>query len=237
MFSLRILGGALLGTMGFLSHGAHAEGDPGRCISRQHQPTGISLGREPAAVHGLEPLVSLPSEGHLTLGCCSDQPSPVGDLTFIAGPFDPESQRLYLWGFDRNGWVEAVQTADTWVFGESGVIEPRLYHPADDIEDVTQIERSEVLGVQFYSGYTAPHWLTGSQSYRVYQISGSEMTRVPELEAGRLAYLGDDLDTGFAVFAPAGASWVSNPDVLVRYDGAMIATPPTHPPPPARWCQ
>lgn len=126
-----------------------------RCISRQHQPTGVGLSPQPVAVHGLEPLVSLHREGHLRLHG-TDWPSPVGDLTHVAGPYDPASRRLYLWGFDRNGWIEVVEVAGAWIFGESGTIEPRLYESADDIEDVTAIERSEILGVQFYIGYTRP---------------------------------------------------------------------------------
>lgn len=228
--------------MGLLSQTAHAEDDPGRCISRQHQPTGVGLSREPTAIHGLEPLVSRPAEGRLKLhamatDCCSSWSSPAGDFAFLAGPYDPLSQRLYIWGFDRNGWIEAVQAADTWVFGESGVIEPKLYHPADDIEDVTEIQRSEILRVLFYSGYTAPHWLTGKQSYRVYQISGPEMLRVPELEAGMLDYVGDDLKTGLAVFAPAGLPWVERPDLLVWYDGAGIVASPAGLPPPTGFCR
>lgn len=239
---MRIQCSLLLFTVGFLSQSAHAEDDPGHCISREHQPSGASLSREPTAVHGLGPLVSLPSEGQLKLhtmaaDCCSSWHSPTGDWTFSAGPYDPLSQRLYVWGFDRNGWIEAVQTADTWVFGESGLIEPRLFHPADDIEDVTEIERSEILGVQFYSGYTAHHWLTGNQSYRVYQIRGLEMSRVPELEAGMLEYMGDDLAAGLAVFAPAGASWVSNPEMLIWYDGVGIVMPPANLPPLIGLCR
>ncbi len=199
-----------------------------RCISRQHQPTGVGLSPQPVAVHGLEPLVSLHREGHLRLHG-TDWPSPVGGLTYVAGPYDPASRRLYLWGFDKNGWIAMN-------LSESGTIEPRLYYPADDIEDVAPIARSEVLGVQFYSGYTAPHWLTGSQSYRVYQISGPEMSRVPELEAGTLDYVGDDLATGFAVFAPVGASWVGSPEMLIWYDGAEIVRPPADLPPPKGFC-
>ncbi|MGR3660931.1 MAG: hypothetical protein ACU0CA_07035 [Paracoccaceae bacterium] len=82
--------------------------------------------------------------------------------------------------------------AGTWLFGESGMIQPALYDPADDIADVEVIERSEVLGIQFYSGFTSPHWLTGSQTYRVYQISEAGMSRVKELEGQKFRYLGDD---------------------------------------------
>lgn len=228
--------------MAVMSQGAHAEGNAERCISRQHQPTGVGLGRTPAAIRGLEPMVSIPTEGHLKLNfvssdCCSEWLSPTGDLTVVAGPYDPVNQRLYLWGFFKNGWIEVDEVADTWVFGVSGTIEPRLYEPADDIEDVTVIERSEVLGIQFYSGYTAPHWLTGRQSYRVYQIRGLEQTRVPELEAGNLGYVGDDLAAGLAVFAPAGVSWGSSPEVLVWYDGYGIVARPAGLPQPEGLCR
>lgn len=242
MFGFGIRGSFLLLVMGLMSQTAHAEDDMERCISRQHQPTGVELSRMPAAVHGLEPLVSLPSEGHLRLhsassDCCSNWPSPGGDLTFLAGPYDPVNRRLYIWGFDRNGWIEVVEAGGTWDFGESGTIEPRLYEPSDDIEDVTVIERSEILGVQFYNGYTAPHWLTGSQSYRVYQISGPEVSRVPELEAGRLDYVGDDLAAGFAVFAPAGASWGRSPELFVWYDGTGVVIPSADLPPLMGFCR
>lgn len=156
----------------------------------------------------------------------------IGDLTADAGPYDPASQRLYVWGFFQNGWIEVIEAGGTWYFGESGTIGPRLYEPADDIEDVTPIERSAVLGIQFYIGYTAPHWLTGSQSYRVYQISGSEMLRVAELEAGRYRYVGDDLAAGLAVFVPDGVAWDrNNLEALVWYDGTEIVSPPAHLPP------
>lgn len=238
----RMLRGLLAGTVLLLGTNAHAERDPDRCISRQHQPTGVSLSREPTAIHGFDPLVSMSSLGRLKLhssstDCCSEWPSPVGDLTVLAGPYDPASERLYLWSFYRNGWIEPVEAAGTWYFGEGGVIEPELYFPADDIEDVTVVERSEVLGVQFYSGYTAPHWLTGGQSYRVYQITGSEMRRVPELEAGRLHYVGDDPDAGFAVFAPAGGSGADDPQLLIWYDGAEIARPSPDLPPLTGLCR
>lgn len=230
MFSLRTQFSSLLFALGLMGLPASAEGETERCISLT---ANVGLSSEPASVHGLEPRISLPSEGHLKLhsassDCCSEWRSPTGDLTFSAGPYDPATGHLYIWGYDRNGWIKVIPTGETWYFGERGTIEPRLYHPADDIEDVTSIERSEVLGIQFYSGYTAPHWLTGSQFYRVYQISGPEMTRVPELEAGMLNYLGDDLASGFAVFAPAGASWGRNLEMLVWYDGTRIVTPPAN---------
>lgn len=242
MFTSRMPGCCLLCAAALLTPAAQAAGDAERCISRQHQPTGVGLGRTPAAIRELAPLVSLPAEGRLKLGfpssdCCSDWVSPTGDLTAVAGPYDPERRRLYLWGFDTNGWIEVDEVAGTWMFGAGGTIEPRLYEPADDIEDVTAIARSEVLGLQFYSGFTAPHWLTGRQSYRVYRISGPEMTRVPELEAGNLHYVGDDPAAGLAVFAPVGASWANSPDVLPWYDGSAIVAPPAGLPPPSGLCR
>lgn len=79
--------------------------------------------------------------------------------------------------------------------------------------------------------------MTGRQSYRAYQISGHEMSRVPELEAERLDYVGDDLTAGLAVFSPAGASWVSSPEMLIWYDGAEIVIPPADLPPVMGFCQ
>lgn len=242
MFSSKTQFSILFFAIVVLNQGAHAEGNVERCISRQHQPTGVGLSRTPAAIRGLKPRVSIPNEGYLKLNfvssdCCSERFSPIGDWTFVAGPYDPVSQRLYLWGFDKNGWIEVNEVADTWVFGESGTIEQTLYAPADDIEDVTRIARSEILNMQFYGGYTAPHWLTGRQSYQVYQIRGLEETRVPELEAGKLYYVGDDLTAGFAVFAPVGASWRSGPEVLTWYDGSEIVAPPPGLPHPKGFCQ
>lgn len=243
VFSLRIQACILI-TLGALSHGAHADGAE-RCISRQHNPTGVSLSRTPAAIHGLTPQVILSAEGHLKLvsdssDCCSATYSPIGDLTTAAGPYDPASRRLYLWGPAGNGWIEVEAVADTWILGESGTIEPKLHEVADNInygDYATMIERSEILGLQFYSGYTAPHWLTGGQSYRVYQFNGAEETRVTELEAGNLDYLGDDLVAGLAVFAPAGVPWGINPERLVWYDGTGIVAAPHGLPPPTGFCR
>lgn len=229
MIELGLPRGLLLVTAIVLqSHVALAEDRPERCILRQDWTAGITSG--PVAILGLTPLVSVPAEGTLKLhtessDCCSSWRSPVGDLTSVAGPYDPASQRLYLWGFDENGWIEVAETAGTWIFGESGIIRPQLYYPANDIEDVTAIKRSAILGAEFYSGYTAPHWLTGSQSYRVYRIVGTEMARVPELETKSLVYVGDDLAANAAVFAPAGVSWINNSQVLVWYGQAGIITP------------
>lgn len=200
----------------------------------------MATGSDPVAIHGLEPLVSRPRPRGISLHPGSTDasvgPVPIWEWTSTVGPYDPASRRLYIWAFDRNGWIEVLEAAGTWVFGERGIIEPKLYFPADDIEDVTAIARSALLGVQFYSGFTAPHWLTGGQSYRVYRISGTEMSRVPELEAGRLQYLGDDLVAGLAVFAPAHAPWSRNPEVLVWYDGTGIVPPPADLSPPTGWC-
>lgn len=245
MLSLRIQACVLFITVGVLSQGAHADGAE-RCISRQHNPTGVSLlSRTPAAIRGLTPQVILSAEGHLKLifngsDSYSARYSPIGDLTAAAGPYDPASRRLYLWGPARNGWIEVGAVADTWIFGESGIIEPKLHEVAENINHgdyATMIQRSEVLGLQFYSGYTAPHWLAGGQSYRVYQFSGAEEARVPELEAGNLDYLGDDLVAGLAVFAPAGVPWVNNPELLSWYDGVGIVAAPAGFPPPTGFCR
>ena len=201
----------------------------------------FSLSRTPTNVFGLEPQVSIPVEGYIKLHINNSDSnsmewSPTGDFTFVAGPYDPSSKRLYIWGYFRNGWIEVRYEAGTWVFGQSGTIRPALYHPADDIEDVEIVERSEVLSIQFYSGFTAPHWLTGSQSYRVYQISGTDMLRINDLEDRNLHYIGDDLIKGMAVFAPNGSRWGKNPEVLVWYDGVQIIEPASSTAIPNRWC-
>jgi len=209
------------------------------CIIQPNEQ--VRLSRVPAMIAGLDPQVSIPVEGHLKLHFVSSDSSsmrlsPTGDFTHVAGPYDPVSRRLYIWGYFLNGWVEIQKDANTWRFGESGKVEPLLYHPADDIEDVTLVERSEALGVQFYIGFTAPNWLTGRQSYRVYQITGTEMSRVPILEDHKLWYVGDDPASGLAVFAPNGSRWASQPDLLVWYDGTQIVEQVPENSTHYRWC-
>lgn len=208
VFRKRLTNAIILASFGAAGDFVHAE-EPTRCISREHQPegTGLDRGGIPSRVHGLAPMVSLRGEGQIELfdpvsDCCDSRMSPAGDWTSLAGPYDPKSRRLYLWGYDSNGWIEVLESGATWSFGESGYVAPTLYFPANDIEDATPIRRSAILGVQFYSGFTAPFWLMGTQSYRVYQIDGVEMERVAELEAMKLEYLGDDVASGLAVFHP-----------------------------------
>lgn len=210
------------------------------CILQPAQAERLSS--VPVAIAGLDPLVSKPTEGNIKLhtatsDCCSMWQSPTGEFTFSAGPYDPVSQRLYLWGYHQNGWIEVDNTSSgAWVFGESSTIEPSLYSHSDDIEDVTGIKRSATLETQFYSGFTAPHWLTGSQSYRVYEVRGAEMLRIFELENRVLSYIGDDPTTGLAAFGPLEESWMSNPELLVWYDGIEIVIPDADFSRPLKWC-
>lgn len=207
------------------------------------QPSGpSSLSRIPAVIPNLDPQVSIPLEGYVKLHFESSDtdsmwPSPTGDFTFTAGPYDPASQRLYLWGYFSNGWIEVRQAAGgLWLFDQSDTIEPLLYYPAHDIEDVSLIERSETLGLQFYSGFTSPHWLTGSQSYRFYQIAGTKMSRVAALESRNLIYLGDDPSSGLAALAPFGSRWSQNTELLVWYDGVRIVERAPRKEIPHSWC-
>lgn len=154
--------------------------------------------------------------------------SPTGDFTFTAGPYDPASGRLYIWGWFKNGWVN-LNTL------EQSDIRSRLYSPADDIDDVTYIKRSDALGVQFYSGWTAPHWLTGRQSYRVFVLSGTEMTRLRALEELQLRYVGDDPEVDLAVFTNVPSGALRTKDV-VWFDGANIVQPPDSLELPIGWC-
>lgn len=209
------------------------------CIERP-SPS-VSIGRVPVKVVGLDPQVSSPIGGFLKLHFTNSDSdskwrSPTGGFSFSAGPYDPKSKRLYIWGYFANGWIEVRYMAGTWLFGQSGPIQPNLYYPADDIEDVEVIERSEVLDMLFYSGFTSPHWLTGSQTYNVYQIFGEDMSRIKELEPQKLHYLGDDLANRMAVFAPVGSRWTQNPDVLVWYDGKRIIQPTSGAVIPNHWC-
>lgn len=210
------------------------------CIMQPVQAERLSS--VPVAIAGLDPLVSRPVESNLKLhtatsDCCSMWQSPTGDFTVSAGPYDPISQRLYLWGYYQNGWIEVDNTTSgTWVIGEGSTIEPKLYSLPDDIEDVTEIKRSAVLGSLFYSGFTAPHWLTGNQSYRVYELRGTEMLRIYELENSAVRYIGDDPNTGLAAFGPLQESWMSSPELLVWYDGVEIVIPNADFSPPREWC-
>jgi len=182
----------------------------------------------PYSVAGLPLEIDIPLEGKIRLrdpetGWEIEAWSPTGDFTFSFGPYDPASQRLYIWGYWENGWVEVrsqvLETQEViWRFGASGLLEPRLYEPIDDIEDVVPLQPSPATGVIFYQGYTAPHWLTGGQSYRVYKIDGAEMTLLRKEEARRLAYVGDDPITGMAVFWSAHEGWI-------WYDGDNFIEP------------
>lgn len=233
------LGTVLLILLATMVDRAYAEEPDLNCIKRPSQ--NVRLSRVPAKITDLKPQVSIPVEGYIKLHFNNSDTSsmwlsPTGDFTFAAGPYDPNTKRLYIWGYFNSGWIEVQHEAGTWLFGQSGTIRPKLYYPADDIEDVEIIERSEVLGVQFYSGFTAPHWLTGSQTYRVYQMSGADMSRVGELDIRNLRYLGDDQVKRFAVFAPNGSHWTQDPAVLVWYDGVRIIEPAPGAAIPNRWC-
>ncbi len=174
----------------------------------------------------LEPQISIPSEGMLKLhfGTVEGEAvwSPTGDFIFGVGPYDPDSGRVYVYGWFMNGWINVSNDAGVWSFGESGEIRPNLYDPPYDIDDVQDIRRSAELGRQFYSGYTKPHWLTGYQSYRVYEIIGTEMLRVPILERDMLRYYKDDVNNGLAAFVPVSANFRDPAEILVLYDGAEV---------------
>jgi hypothetical protein len=177
----------------------------------------VNLERDPNDFLNIGIDVGIAYEGFLTIGG-SIVGSPTGDFTITAGPYDPSNGRLYIWGYFRNGWVNVHNL-------ERGVIRPSLHQPISDIEDVTFVRRSEALGVQFYSGWTAPHWFTRRQSFRVFMISGNDMTRVPELEELQLHYVGDDPVLDLAVFA-SGSPRSLQYDDPVWFDGTKIVPRP-----------
>ena len=174
----------------------------------------VRLEREPSDLFDLGITIGIAYEGFLYIDG-RVVPSPTGDITIAAGPYDPTSGRLYIWGYDENGWVD-LRTL------EQGGVRPILYSPASDIEDATYIKRSEVLGVQFYSGWTAPHWFSRQQSYRVYALSGTDMTRVKALEREQLRFVGDDIEAKLAVFAPVEERSTLGFETWVWFDGTQI---------------
>lgn len=203
------------------------------CLTRPEGPVPLERFNVPANVPGLEPDVVSPYEGRLQfffpdkneLG--HDAWSPTGDTTPVIGPYDPDTGHLYAWGYLDNGWIEITKQSGSWIFGKDGTISPRLFDAWKDGrgDSVESILRSPVLGVQFYSGTTAEHWLTKHKSYRVYKIEGSKMTRVPELEDRSLHYIGDDPNAKMAVFAPVtafGTDWGRH---FVWFDGKAIVEP------------
>lgn len=186
----------------------------------------------PTTVAGLDPDILSPSEGKLQFFFESDPRygpeawSPTGDFSLGVGPYDPVEDVLYVYGYFENGWIEAIEERGFWRFGESGVFSPHLNDPPRDRSDsVNGIVRSPMLGVQFYQGTEQKHWLTRQRYYRVYQVSGSELMRVPELEEGKLRYLGDDPNSGMAVFIPHGAPRTEWSSTAVWYDGNSIVKP------------
>ena len=201
----------------------------------------VALSKTPSSVWGLVPKISRPAEGRIALHPDSSVGhvilSPVGDFTSSAGPFDPVNQRLYLWAFFSSGWVEVTEVAGVWLFSDAGIIEPKLYHPAHDTEDVTLVRRSEALEAQFYSGFTEPHWLSGGQSYQVHMIKGETISRISELEARGLRYVGDDPIARLAVFIPQDVTWKKNANELVWFNGETIVDPPEGLETPKVWCR
>ncbi|RBW45840.1 hypothetical protein DS901_01560 [Loktanella sp. D2R18] len=195
-------------------------------VSEQWNDAPLAINGRAVSVEGLEPHISIPSEGMLKLhiGAVETEAvwSPTGDFIFGLGPYDPDSGRVYVYGWFVNGWINVLDDGEIWRFGESGTIHPNLYDPPDDIDDVQGIHRSSVLGRQFYSGYTKPHWLTGFQSYRVYEIIDTEMLRVPVLERDMLRYYKDDVNNGFATFVSVSANFRDPEEILVLYDGIEI---------------
>jgi hypothetical protein len=199
-----------------------------RCLIPPSGYGSVRLEHDPVDLLDIGIDIGLASEGFLTIGG-TVVGSPTGGHTMTVGPYDPASGRLYVWGWFKNGWVNV----DTF---ERSDIRPRLYSPADDIDDVTYIDRSKALGVQFYSGWTAPHWLTGRQSYRVFVLSGTEMIRLRALEELQLRYVGDDPEVNLAVFSDVTSGALGTNDV-VWFDGTDIVQPPDNLDLPIRWCQ
>lgn len=199
-----------------------------RCLIPPSGYASVRFEQDPADLLELGVDIGLVSEGTLSIGGTRLR-SPTGSWTITVGPYDPASGRLYLWGWFKNGWVN-VHTF------EQDDIRPGLYSPADDIDDVTYIDRSEALGVQFYSGWTAPHWLTGRQSYRVFVLSGTKMTRLRALEELQLRYVGDDPEVNLAVFSDV-TSGALKPNDVVWFDGTDIVQPPDNLDLPIRLCE
>lgn len=223
--------------LAFFSTGAIAQDEPLVCFSSVDHASGLSRGGEPVRVSGLVPLVSSPIEGSLKLhfdaaDCCSSWTSPTGDLSILAGPFDPTNGHLYIWGFFANGWIEVEQVGDVWLFGEQGRIRPLLYGGQTSQDNVSHIKRSAALGMQFYSGYTRPHWLTGTQSYRVYSVAGPDVLRIRALEIEGYSYVGDLLASGLAVFAAQRRQPEGWPlETLIFFDGSQrVEAPKSFPP-------
>lgn len=215
------------------------------CIVRPAPSAALRHFHKPATVRGLAPQIMIPREGELQLVPAPDRGngdrawSPTGDFTRSAGPYDPVGHRLFVWGYFTVGWIEVQPQSGTWLFGDSGTIKPRLYDRWDDGkgDSVRSVLRSEVLGVQFYAGWTAPHWLTGHRSYRVYELSGVGMRRVAELERRTLLYVGDDPVVGMAVFFPEGVTPLDHPRQFVWYDGASVIEPPSGSIVPNTFCE
>ncbi|KRS16450.1 hypothetical protein [Roseovarius indicus] len=214
------------------------------CFERPSALAWLHNHGDPVAVPGLLPRVRIPVEGFLELVPAPGREdgeralSPTGDFTFAVGPYDPVSRRLYLWAYFKVGWIEVYQSSGTWVFGEGGTLRPRLYDSSQDGkgDSVRHVRRSEALGLQFYGGWTAEHWLTGWRSYRFYQIRGAGMTRVPEIEARGLRYLGDDPVAGMAVLVPTEGAWADRVGNLVWYDGSRVIEPGAEDSIPGRHC-
>ncbi len=212
---------------------AKSTGVVASCFVRPAVPVGFKNRGDPVAISGLVPQVRMPYEGALQLVPAPGREngnrawSPTGDFTSVVGPYDPVSRRLYVWGYDTVGWIEVFPQSGTWLFGESGKIRPQLFDPGDDGKGdaVRSVQRSDVLGLQFYEGWTPVHWLTGRQSYRYFTIAGTQMRRVPELEHRNLRYIGDDPVAGMAVFLPSDVSWSDRRGKLVWFDGAHVIEP------------
>ena len=208
MFRTFLVGLLLLMT---LTHTTASAENQESCIIPPEMP--VNLDREATDFLNIGVDIGKASEGILSIDE-AEVVSPTGDFTIAAGPYDPSSGRLYIWGYFVNGWVDVHSL-------EKGDVRPKLYASADEIEDVTYVLRSEALGVQFYSGWTAPHWLTRHQSFRVFMMSGEKATRIRALEKLYLHYIGDDPATNLAVFMSLDGN-----RALVWFDGAEIVKPP-----------
>jgi hypothetical protein len=205
-----------------------------RCIVRPAGSIGLHNRGDPVSVSGLMPQIRIPSEGELQLAPVPNSQtenrawSPTGDATSTVGPYDPVTQRLYVWGYFEAGWIEVLSQSGTWLFGEKGKIKPRLYERRDKARAggrMQEVRRSDVLGYQFYEGWTAHHWLTSQQTYRSYELVGTKMRRALELERRNLIFVGDDPVARMAVFVPNDVPWMDWQGNLVWYDGIAVIEP------------
>lgn len=213
--------------------------DPGDfCLERLSEaPTFLkdatAAGRSPAPIPDLPILAEIDRPDTLRFAdphigtAVSISRSPLGEDTQSLGPWDPKAQRLYIGGRDRNGWIELRQRGQGWTAGATGQVSPDLFDPRHVVEGVQTISRSPATGVLFYSGLTAPHWLTGEQAYRFYVIDGTAMRRILAAEQGRFSYAGDDPVAGLAILSTDPQDWHRpwTTRRLAWFDGSRVILP------------